>query len=321
MERHLDPELAASARHLPEPADGPIDAQASRAALRGLIEARAAAGIVPPGRDQLTIDDLRVPGHDGDPEVAIRVYRPAGPASGRAGMVQFHGGGFVAGDLDSEDERSVAYAHDAGLVVLSVDYRLAPEHAYPAALRDGYAVLSWAAANAASLGVERNRIGVGGCSAGGNLAAATALWARDLGGPLVAFQFLLFPALDDRMDAPSKAFVGTPFIDGRSTRRLWDCYLGDGAGEPSPYAAPGRCADLRSLPPAYIVTAELDPLRDDGIGYALRLMDAGVPVDLRNYAATFHAFDSVPSTISTHAKHDQLAWLRRTAGSTMSVAP
>jgi acetyl esterase/lipase len=266
---------------------------------------------VAPGRERLRIEDVRVPGLDGNPDVTVRVYRPTTPGAVAGGIVQFHGGGFVAGDLDSEDERSVQYAADAGLVVVSVDYRLAPEDPFPAAAEDGYAALCWTSANATALGIDPTRLGVGGTSAGGTLAAATALRARNEGGPSLAFQFLLFPALDDRLTTRSQTFVGTPFVDGSSSRRLWECYCPGDRRDLSPYAAPARASDLSSLPPAYIVTAELDPLRDEGLDYARRLLEAGVPVDVRNYSGTFHAFDTIASAISTHAQRDQTAWLRR----------
>ena len=156
------------------------------------------------------------------------------------GAIYLHGGGFVAGDLDTEDLRCVRLASDAGCVVISVDYRLAPEHRFPAAVDDGYAVLSWAADEAATLGLDRERLGVVGASSGGTLAAAIALMARDRKGPSLAFQLLVYPSLDDRMQTASAEFVGTPLVDGSDVARCWDYYLGTDRSDVSPYAAPAR---------------------------------------------------------------------------------
>jgi acetyl esterase/lipase len=216
----------------------------------------------------------------------------------------------VAGDLDTEDLRCVRLAHDAGCVVLSVDYRLAPEHRYPAALDDACAVLRWAAESASDLDLDPARLGVVGASSGGNLAAATALVARDRGGPPVAFQLLVYPTLDDRRQTASQQFVGTPMVDGRDCERCWDYYLGNDRDGVSAYAAPARAADLTGLPPTYQMTAELDPLRDEGIAFATRLLAAGVSVDLHQFAGAFHGFDLFPTALSQRALDEQVAWLR-----------
>jgi acetyl esterase/lipase len=241
------------------------------------------------------------------------VYEPSHDDDAQAGLVYFHGGGFIAGDLDTEDSRCVHLARDAGCVVVSVEYRLAPEHRFPAPVDDCYAALVWTTSMATDLGLDPARIGVGGGSAGGALAAAVALMARDRGSPPVAFQMLLNPVLDDRIQTASMRFVGTPLIDGSSAARLWDFYLGADRADVSPYAAPARAADLRGLPPTYVMTAELDPLRDEGIEYATRLLDAGVSVELHQFGGTFHAFDLLPSAISCRAADEQAVWLRRIA--------
>jgi acetyl esterase/lipase len=221
-----------------------------------------------------------------------------------------HGGGFVAGDLDSEEVRCLRLADEAGCVVVSLEYRLAPQHRYPAALDDCFTALCWTASSAPSLGVDPDRIGVAGASSGGNLAAATALLARDRGEPAVAFQCLVYPTLDDRMQTASVGFVDTPMIDGSDVARCWDYYLGaDRSDDVSPYAAPARAVDLAGLPPAYVMTAELDPLRDDGLHYAMRLLEAGVSVELHQFAGAFHAFDLFPTAISQRALDEQVAWV------------
>ncbi len=268
------------------------------------------AGIATRGRDELAISDCCIPGPPGGPDLRVRVYQPARDSDARGGLVYFHGGGFIAGDLDSEDSRCVHLARSAGCVVVSVDYRLAPEHRFPAPIDDSYAALVWTTSTAADLDVDPSRIGVGGASAGGALAAAVALMARDRGGPPVAFQMLLNPALDDRGLSASMGFVGTPLIDGTSAARLWDFYLGADREDVSPYAAPARAEDLRGMPPTYVMTAELDPLRDEGIEYATRLLHTGASVELHQFGGAFHAFDLLPSAISRRAAGEQAVWLR-----------
>ncbi len=299
----MDPELAAVVAQLPvfEPG-GAGDARA---------RARAYSADRPPvpGREALDITEERAAGPLGADPVRVRVYRPAGDAPHPA-VVYVHGGGFIAGDLDTEDIRCVRLAHDAGCVVVSVEYRLAPEHRYPAALDDCYAALCWTASSAPELGVDPSRIGVAGASSGGNLAAATALVARDRGGPTVAFQCLVYPTLDDRMQTASVGFVGTPMIDGSDVARCWDHYLGPDHSDASEYAAPGRAVDLAGLPPTYVMTAELDPLRDDGLRYAARLLEAGVSVELHQFAGAFHGFDLFPTAISQRALDEQVRWLQ-----------
>jgi acetyl esterase/lipase len=299
----MDPELAAVVAQLPtfEPG-GPTEARS---------RARAYSADQPPvpDRDALDIFEELVPGPAGADPVPVRVYRQPGDAAASPAVVYVHGGGFIAGDLETEDIRCVRLAHDAGCVVVSVEYRLAPEHRYPAPLDDCYAALCWTTSSAPALGVDPGRIGVAGASSGGNLAAATALLARDRGGPPVAFQCLVCPTLDDRMQTASVGFVGTPMVDGSDVARCWDYYLGPDRSDISPYAAPGRADDLAGLPPAYVMTAELDPLRDDGLRYATRLLEAGVSVELHQYAGAFHGFDLFPTVISRRALDELVTWV------------
>ena len=269
-----------------------------------------------PGRDALSITEELVPGPPGSDPVRVRLYRPLGDAAARPAVVYIHGGGFIAGDLDSEDVRCVRFANEAGCVVVSVEYRLAPEHRYPAALDDCYTTLCWTTSSTGPLGVDPSRIGLAGASSGGNLAAATALLARDRGEPPVAFQCLVYPTLDDRMQTASVRFVGTPLVDGSDVARCWDYYLGADRTDVSPYAAPGRADDLTGLPPAYVMTAELDPLRDDGLRYANRLLEAGVSVELHQFAGAFHGFDLFPTALSQRALDEQVAWLAAVTSTT-----
>jgi len=201
-----------------------------------------------------------------------------------------HGGGFVVGSVATEHVGAANLASNLGAVVVSVEYRLAPEHPFPAGLNDCYAALKWVHACATDLGIDPGRIAVYGQSAGGGLAAALSLFARDNGGPPICFQFLGIPELDDRLDTPSmQAFVDTPLWNRPNAELSWQYYLGDSRNsDVSQYAAPARAAELRGLPPAYVSTMEFDPLRDEGIRYASRLLEAGVPTELHSYPGTFH---------------------------------
>jgi acetyl esterase/lipase len=205
-------------------------------------------------------------------------------------------------------------AADLDAVVVSVDYRLAPEHPFPAGIEDCYAALCWTAGQASALGIDPARIALAGQSAGGGLAAGTALMARDRGYPAPCFQLLEIPELDDRLDTPSMlAFQDTPLWNRPNAEWSWRHYLGPGhVGEPSPYAAPARAKDLAGLPPAYVSTMEFDPLRDEGILYALKLMQAGVPVELHSYPGTFHGSGLLPgAAVSKRSAREALDALRR----------
>jgi acetyl esterase/lipase len=269
-----------------------------------------------PERTDVTSEDRLVPGHEGDPDVAVRVYRPvAAPAEPRAGLLYIHGGGFMMGSVDQMDVPCRTYCGELGAVVVSVEYRLAPEHPYPAGLHDCYAVLVWLHGHAEELGVDPTRVGVGGGSAGGGLSAATALLARDRGGPALCFQFLQIPELDDRLQTDSmQQFTDTPLWNLPSAQWSWRHYLGDLHGRADvPYtAAPSRCTDLSGLPPAYVSTMEFDPLRDEGILYAMAMMRDGVQVELHSYPGTFHGSSLLAhAAVSKRADAEGLDALRR----------
>jgi acetyl esterase/lipase len=229
-----------------------------------------------------------------------------------------HGGGFVIGSIDAEHAGAALTAIDTGAVVVSVEYRLAPEHPYPAGLDDCYAALCFVHAEADALGVDPARVALVGASAGGGLAAATALVARDRGGPPVCFQLLAIPELDDRLATPSmERFVDSPLWNRPLAVQSWKAYLGELAGtaEVPAYAAPARATDLSGLPPAYISTAENDPLRDEGIAYAQRLLQAGVSVELHQFPGTFHGSTLVTTAaVSRRAQHESALVLRRALG-------
>jgi acetyl esterase len=315
----VDPELAEVLpllRHLP--LDTAADVEAARAIEADVL--RPTSGHV--DTTGLTVVDCAVPGVGGQPDVPGRVYRPAAANPGLPALVLIHGGGFVLGTLDGVHADATALARALDAVVVAVGYRLAPEHPYPAALEDCWAVLCWlAGAGARELGVDRDRIGVLGRSAGGGLAAGLALLARDRGGPALCTQHLFAPMLDDRMETPSmRAFTDTPSWDRPSTAACWAHYLrgrraltgGSPAANVPAYAAPARATDLRGLPPAHITAMEYDPLRDEAVLYALGLLEAGVHVELHMYPRTFHAAALVrTAAVARRIEADVHASLRR----------
>jgi acetyl esterase len=283
------------------------------AATRALNEATKMP--VSEDKEPVVVTHRMVPGPPGAPEVRVRVYSPGRPGGRRAAVLHFHPGLFF-GTLEMDHARCLMFASKVDCVVVSVDYRLAPEHRYPAALEDGYAVLMWIAANAGDLDIDPARIALAGCSTGATLAAAVALLTRDRGGPRVAFQMLLQPALDDRLATASMSEFAEPGPSeaGRTgSAYIWRHYLGPDVGEVSPYAAPARATDLCGLPPAYVSVNEFDCLRDEGIEYALRLISAGVATELHHYQGTFHAFDLIvrTATISRRALGEQIDVLSR----------
>jgi acetyl esterase/lipase len=307
----VDPELAAFVAALPEYTFA--DYVELRAGERALLEQ------APPRQAAVPLDvrDLTVPGPPGAPDVPVRVYKPSGRDSLLPGLLYIHGGGFVMGSVDVFDAEATRISAEVGAVIVSVEYRLAPENPFPAGLEDCYAALTWTAAHAGELGIDAERLGVGGESAGGGLSAAVALLARDRGGPRLSFQYMGIPELDDRLATPSMlAFHDTPVICRAHGELSWDYYLGEGkrgGSDVSPYAAPARADDLSGLPPAYVTACEFDPLRDEGIAYAQRLQQAGVPTELHLYPGTFHgSMLYVPdAAVSTRMLADQIEALRR----------
>lgn len=244
-----------------------------------------------PVHPEVAGEDRVIDGPGGD--LPIRIYRPAGaPASGAPVVVFFHGGGFVAGDLDTHDGTARLHAAGADSVVVSVDYRLAPEHPFPAAVDDAFAATKWVAAHADELGVDPARLAVAGDSAGGNLAAVVSQLARDAGGPAIAFQLLWYPATTYDISLPSfTENAHAPIIDTEAIAALSLAYAGHvDLSNPPPALAPARATNLAGLPPAYIAVAGHDPLRDDGIRYGELLAAAGVPVQVDNAETLIHGY-------------------------------
>lgn len=244
----------------------------------------ANAEIIGAGPAVESVRDILIPGQAGG--IPARVYSPAPDAPGV--VVYYHGGGWVVGSVDSWDASCRALAVASGCDLVSVDYRLAPEHVFPAAVDDAYDALAWAAGSLA----DGRPLVVAGDSAGGNLAAVAALRARDSGGPPLVLQVLVYPVTDSDMNRASyHDYDGTEFIvNRRDMAWYWDHYAPDPSARTNPYASPLRAADLSGLPPAYFVTAEHDPLRDEGFAYADRLRAAGVPVEHRHYGSQIHGF-------------------------------
>ncbi|OBH52700.1 esterase [Mycobacterium colombiense] len=309
----FDPEIAAAIPLLPDMDMRGVDLQTQRQRT-----AEVFAALPPVDTTGLTIEDRLIPGADGDPQVGIRIYRPTGEHA-PAAIYDIHGGGFIVGNIEMNHRDNVTLARELGVVVVTVDYRLAPETPFPGPLEDVYAGLVWTAAHSDELGIDADRIAIYGSSAGGGLCAGLALLARDRGGPQVAFQYLGVPEIDDRLTTASMtAFTDTPLWNRPLAVTSWEHYLGPNhaGGEDVPvYAAPARATDLAGLPPAYISVMEFDPLRDEGIAYAQALLAAGVSVELHLFPGTFHGSILVEyAAVSQRESAERLAVLRRALG-------
>lgn len=242
------------------------------------------------GEQLARIEDLTMPGPGGP--LPLRLYDPGGPVNAARPVILFyHGGGWVVGSIATHDAYCRSLANAVGAMVVSVDYRLAPEHRFPAAVEDAYAALVWVASHAPEFGGDATRLAVAGDSAGGNLAAVSTLMARDRNGPRVRSQVLIYPIVDYSFDTDSYLRNMAGYHLTRDTMIwFWDHYLPDQSQRSQPYASPLRATDLTGLPPALIITAEYDPLLDEGEVYARRLRAAGVPVQLSRYPGTIHGF-------------------------------
>ncbi len=306
----LDPEVAAK---LGGPDDSNMDDIAGSRAIGAALNAQVNAERAPlaPG---LLVHDTFVPSNSGH-AIRVRIYQNESCDLPAGGLLYIHGGGFVFGDLDSEHDRCLTYLSHANIVIVSVDYRLAPEHPYPAALEDCFDALRWLIDKAGELGVDPKRIGIGGASAGGALAAGLALRCRDE-GIAVAAQLLIYPALDDRGETKSiSTFVDSEAWSGRRSRQMWPLYLGHDGPAPV-YAAPQRSEDLSGLAPTYLLSCEEDPLRDEEFTYAQRLLDCGVSLEFHHFPRTCHGFDVIApeAAVSRRALAEQAEFLQRLLG-------
>jgi acetyl esterase len=303
----VDPELTAA---LGGPDDSNMDdivgSRAIAAAHNALLNSQR-----PPLAPGLGVRDTTIPTASGH-AVPIRIYQRETATPPTGGLLYIHGGGFIFGDLDSEHDRCLAYLAHTDIVIVSVDYRLAPEHPYPAGLDDCDAALRWFIDHATELGVDPGRIAVGGASAGGALAAGVALRCRDAGIALAA-QMLIYPVLDDRGESRSMTtYDDAQPWSGRRNRQMWPLYLGHD-GPALADAAPARAMDLGGLAPTYLMTCEEDPLRDEEFAYAQRLLDHDVPLEFHHYPGTYHAFDVIvpQAAVSQRAIAEQAEFLRR----------
>ncbi|MEV0715840.1 alpha/beta hydrolase [Asanoa sp. NPDC050611] len=301
---NLDPELAASLKAL----ETPFEELSSRSYAE--LPAAREPWLVEPAAmaDPRVVISDELAG-----SVPVRIFRPAGVSGVLPGLLWIHGGGLLVGSARS-DSAPVGYTAEAPCVTVSVDYRLAPEHPYPAQVDDCFEAWCWFFDNAAALGVDPARIALGGGSAGGGLAAATALRARDADGPSPVFQMLVAPMLDDRgrtgaeFDEPAMGWTAS------SNRYAWRAVLGDAAGGPSvsPYAAPARATELAGLPPTYLCVGELEVFRDECVDYAARLLRAGVSTELHVFAGAFHGWEFFPSAaLSRRSVAERTDALRR----------
>jgi acetyl esterase len=292
--------------------DGPAMHELSPAEARVVYDQLAAGRV---SDDPLaSVEDHHVPTADG--EVMVRVYTPEGEGPFGA-CVWFHGGGWVIGNVASHDALCRSLASRSGTVVASVEYRLAPEHPFPAPVDDAVAATEWVAEHAADLGIDPTRLAVGGDSAGGNLAAATTLVARARGAPALAYQLLVYPVVDHSFSQPSYVENAEGyFLSADAMRWFSGHYLPDRSHATDPLAAPLHAPDLSGLPPALVITAEYDPLRDEGEAYAARLAMAGVETEMVRYDGMVHGFVSMSAMLDQGATAlDRLAAaLRRAVG-------
>lgn len=308
VSRLIDADIRAALELFPFP---PINADT----LPIMRPALAAPG--PELTDRVTRSVVSVPGGLDRPDVALRVHRPTGSTGALPCLVWMHGGGLVMGVAGGDDARFDEWCTRHSMMAVSVEYRLAPETPYPGPIEDCYVSLQYVFENAAELGVDPHRIGVGGASAGAGLAAALALMARDRGGPKIASQLLIYPMLDDRQITESSTW-DVPIWPAASNTFGWTSYLGDAKGTNgvSPYAAPARATDLTGLPPAIIAVGGLDGFVDEDTDYARRLNIAGVPIEFHLYPGAPHGFDVMVPTSAPAIQFDVdvSRWLDRQYG-------
>jgi len=308
----LDPDAAAVYKAFQEAGRPAYETLTPPEAREFYLAARFVSNPEPP--ELQSVEPLTIPAPQGS--IPARIYTPKilRTTNGLApGLVFFHGGGWTIGNLDSHDVVSRKLADEGQLIVISVDYRLAPEHKFPAAVDDAIASTKWIAANSKRLGIDASRLVVGGDSAGGNLATVVAISARDGNGPAIAAQLLIYPAVDFAMTHPSHSEPETSLLLTHSVIRWFrDNYLNGTADGGDWRASPARAKTLIGLPRAYVLTAGADPLRDEGDEYAERLREAGVPVTYRHFSGQFHGFFTMGKLLpqANVAASEIGAWLR-----------
>ncbi|MGE7693089.1 alpha/beta hydrolase [Lysinibacillus sp. NPDC094177] len=297
MENRIDPELRETLSLMP-----PLDLDNLEATREGLVAIAQPAQIA----DNISVENKMIQGPDDNDSLRLRIYKQKGKTGIFPALLWIHGGGYVIGSPEGDDLLCQRFVNEANCIVVSVDYRLAPEHPYPAPIEDCYAALKWVADHADDLGIDNTRIGVAGASAGGGLTAALALLARDRNYPNLSFQMPLYPMIDDRNNTPSALEITGHMVWNHDlNQKGWEMYLnGDNGGDDvSQYAAAARAEDLSGLPFTYTCVGQLDPFRDETLQYVTRLCQAGVDVEFHLYPGCYHAFESfVPTaTISQRA--------------------
>lgn len=313
--RHLvDPELLPMADAFPRVALSDASLPDFREMVAGIVTADFSEAA-----RQVDLTHRMIPGALGAPNIRLAVYRPIGRTETLPVILQMHGGGFVAGGIDGLEARHRELVATLQCCLVAIDYRLAPETRFPGAIEDCYAALGWLVGHAVELGMSPDTIILMGESAGGGLAAALALMARDRGEYRPSFQHLIYPMLDDRTAFVGRArsFAGEFVWNADSNRFGWTALLGNAAGGHgvSAYAAPARSTDLSGLPPTFVMTGALDLFADEGIDYSRRLIGAGVPTELHVFPGAFHGFDlALQSRVGKAARTASLAALIRALG-------
>ncbi len=289
----IDLELADALAAVPK-ANGRIFDLSDLQGTRALIRQMAAQGAPASAANTAVLVEAHEASRSGEAPVPLRVFRPTNVRGALPAMLWFHGGGQVLGFAAQEDAYLKRIAGEVGCMVVSVDYRLAPEARAPAAAKDGLAAWRWLRGEARALGADPERLAIAGASGGGGVAAATALMIRDEGAPTPLFQSLNYPMIDDRNETPSaREISGVGVWDRENNLAAWQLILGDAAGGPdvSPYAAPARAAALDGLPPTCIIVGELDVFRDEDVNYATRLLQSGIATELHVFPGAYHAWD------------------------------
>ena len=295
----LDPQAQAVLEQMADAGLPPLGSVSVEETRQGMVAATAAGEEPEP---VAKVEDRSVPGPGPGGQIPVRIYTPQGSGPFPV-LVYFHGGGWVIGNVDTHDPTCRTLTNAAGCVVVSVDYRLAPEHKFPAAVDDCYAATQWVAANAAAINGDSSRIAIGGDSAGGNLTAVVAIEAREQGGPPLVFQLLVYPVTDYSFSTPSYRDNADGYLLTKDSMVwFWDHYLRSEADGQDYRASPLRASDLTGLPPALVITAEYDPLRDEGEAYAARLQESGVSVTCTRYDGMIHGFYGLTAVVDKARK-------------------